>query len=286
MAVLFTAKEVNAAIAGALQKDVSVLESVNVVPTLATVRVGENSSDISYEIGATKVCRGVGLTVRNIVFPAEITQSSLINELEKIGCDCSVHGILLFQPLPAHMNEKTVKSAIVPEKDVDGATDANLAALLAGRKDCFPYCAPAAVMDVLDHYGVELQGADVTIVGGGLLVGKPLSVLMIDRFATVTVCNVYTNDVPSFTRKADIIVTATGVAGLITKEYVREGQIVIDAGTTYKNGKLHGDVNFDEVEPIVKALTPTPGGVSGVTTTVLAKNVVRAALKSLPNFDK
>jgi methylenetetrahydrofolate dehydrogenase (NADP+)/methenyltetrahydrofolate cyclohydrolase len=277
MAILFTAKEVNAGISKALHNDILFLKSLGVPPNLATVRIGENSADISYETGASKHCEKIGINVENIVLPADITQERLIAEINTLGQDDSTHGILLFQPLPSHMDEKAVKSAIAPEKDVDGATDANLAAFVAGRKNCFPYCAPAAIMAILDHYGVVLDGADVTIVGAGLLVGKPLSLLMADRFATVTVCNKYTKDIPFFTRKADIVVSATGVAGLITKEYVREGQIVIDTGTTNKNGKLYGDVNFEDVAPVVKALTPTPGGVSGVTTAILAKHVVQAA---------
>jgi methylenetetrahydrofolate dehydrogenase (NADP+)/methenyltetrahydrofolate cyclohydrolase len=277
MATLYTAKEVNEAISEQLGKDIAELKARGVTPSLKTVRVGENSADISYEIGATKRCRAIGVEVENLIFPEDIAQDSLTGELARLGNDSSTHGVLLFQPLPPRMDEKAVKANIPPEKDVDGSTDANLAGVMAGRKEGFAYCAPAAVMEMLDHYGVTLQGANVTIVGAGMLAGRPLFMLLADRFATVTVCNVYSRDVPSFTRSADIVIAAAGVAGLITKEYVREGQIVIDVGTTYKDGKLYGDVNFEEVEPIVKALTPTPGGVSGVTTTVLAKHVVQAA---------
>jgi methylenetetrahydrofolate dehydrogenase (NADP+)/methenyltetrahydrofolate cyclohydrolase len=279
MAQLYTAKEVNEGINSLIERDRAALEKKGVLPTLATVRVGENGPDVSYEIGATKRMQALGLGVRNVRLPADAPQGELIDALDGLAHDAGIHGILLFQPLPGGMDEAEAKARIPVEKDVDSATVANLGAVLAGREDCFPYCAPAAVIEFLDHYGVELKGSNVAIVGSGLLVGRPLSMLLANRLATVSLCNVFTKDVASFTRDADILISAAGVAGLITDRYVRKGQIVIDVGTTYRDGKLYGDVDMASVEPIVAAVTPTPGGISGTTTTVLAKHVVQAAMK-------
>lgn len=277
MAKRLTASEVNAGIQAQLAPEIAALKARGILPTLATVRVGEKGADVSYEMGATKRMKSMELGVRNVVLPAGVSQEELIATLHELSVDHAVHGILLFQPLPQHMDEAAVKAAIVPSKDVDCATVENLGAVLAGRTDCFAYCAPAAVMELLDHYQIPLEGAYVTIVGSGLVVGKPLSMMLVDRLATVSVCNVYTQDTAACTRRADIVISATGVAGLINEKYVKPGQIVIDVGTTYKDGKLRGDVDLEAVEPIVDAVTPTPGGVSGITNVVLAKHVVQAA---------
>ncbi len=277
MAQQFLAKEVNEAIVEDLKARIAALAKKNVVPTLATIRVGENGADISYEIGATKKCNSIGLQVKNVVLPADISEEELVKTVKEVGADKGVHGILLFQPLPEHINEKKVKECIPVEKDVDCATVANLGNVLAGREDCFAYCAPSAVMEMLEYYKVPLQGKNVCVIGAGLVVGRPLSMLLAAKLATVFLCNVFTVDTPAIARQADIVVSACGVPGLITDKYVKPGQIVIDVGTKMVDGKLKGDVDFEKVEPIVQAVTPTPGGVSGVTTTVLAKHVVIAA---------
>lgn len=277
MAVLYTAKEVNAGIRKRWEHDLLELRKESIIPMLATVRIGENGADISYEKGATSRLTEAGLGVRNVRMPADVTQEFVIESLKDLSEDPQVHGILLFQPLPEHFDDAKVKAAITPKKDVDCATVENLGAVLAGWKDCYPYCAPQAVLEMLDHYGIELQGKYVVIVGSGLVVGRPLAMMLANRLATVSICNVYTKDTAGITKKADIVISAAGVAGLINENYVREGQIVIDVGTTYKDGKLYGDVNMEAVEPIVAAVTPTPGGISGITTTVLAKHVIQAA---------
>ena len=282
MAILYTAKEVNAGIKAKLEPQIAQLQAKGVCPTLATVRVGEKGADISYEMGATKRMLGLGLGVRNEVLPLDVPQQELVNKLLQLSCDPGVHGILLFQPLPSHIDEAAAKAAIAPIKDVDCATVENLGAVLAGRENsCYPYCAPAAVMELLDHYEIPLEGSNVTVVGSGLVVGRPLSMMLANRLATVSVCNVFTKDTRAYTKAADIVISATGVAGLIDDTYVSPGQIVLDVGTSYKDGKLRGDVALDKVEPIVKAVTPTPGGISGITNMVLAKHVVQAAQRML-----
>lgn len=277
MAILYTAKEVNAGIEKNWQEDLNALLAAGITPTLATVRIGENGAAISYEKGAAKRMSALGLGIRTIVLPERTTQAEAVGQLEALNADPGVHGILLLQPLPEGYDTQAVLNTIAPIKDVDCATMDNLGAVIGGWEDSFPYCAPAAVMELLDHYGIDVQGKNVAIIGGGLLVGRPLSMMLVNRFATVTVCNVYTQNTPSITREADIVISATGVAGLVKADYVREGQIVIDVGTSYRDGKLRGDVDMDSVEPIVYAVTPTPGGVSGITNTVLAKHLIQAA---------
>ncbi len=151
--------------------------------------------------------------------------------------------------------------------------------VIAGWDDCYPYCAPAAVMELLDYYGIELKGKDVCIIGSGLVVGKPLAMLMSNALATVSLCNIFTKDVTKFSKNADIVVSACGVPGLVDENYISEGQILIDVGTSFVDGKLRGDINLESVDEIVDAVTPTPGGISGITTTILAKHLISAAYK-------
>lgn len=277
MAKRLIAKEVNDGIENQMAPAAAKLKANGVLPMLATVRVGEEGADISYEAGASKRMKELGLGIRNVVLPADIPQDVLISCLGELSSDRFVHGILLFQPLPNHMDDALVKMAICAEKDVDCATMKNLASVMAGWSQGFAYCAPVAVMELLDYYQIPLEGAKVTIVGSGLVVGKPLSMMLLERWATVTMCNVYTKDTPGHTKTADILISAAGVAGLIDERYVSPGQIVIDVGTTFRDGKLYGDVNLEAVDSIVEAVTPTPGGISGITNTVLAKHVVLAA---------
>lgn len=276
----YTAKEVNEGIEKAWQGDLQAMKGAGVTPTLATVRVGESGADISYEKGAAKKFDALGLGIKHVVLPADVKQDALIAEIKKLGEDNSVHGILLFQPLPEHLDAQAVKAAIDVRKDVDCATIGNLGkVMMGGRDDMFPYCAPDAVVALIDHYGIDVKGKIVAIVGSGLVVGRTLSMLLSDRLATILLCNVFTPDTAHFTRQADIVVSACGVPGLIKKNYVRDdgSQIVIDVGTKMVDGKLKGDLDIDEVEPLVKACTPTPGGISGITTTILAKHVISAA---------
>lgn len=277
MAILYTAKEVNAGIEKNWQEDLNALRAAGITPTLATVRIGDNGAAISYEKGAAKRMNALGLGVRTIVLSAGTPQTEAVRQLKVLNAAPGVHGILMLQPLPEGYDTKTVLNTIAPIKDVDCATMDNLGAVIGGWEDSFPYCAPAAVMELLDYYGIDVKGKNVVIIGGGLLVGRPLSMMLVNRFATVTICNVYTQNTPSLTRGADIVISATGVAGLVKANYVREGQIVIDVGTSYRDGKIRGDVDMESVEPVVYAVTPTPGGISGITNTVLAKHLILAA---------
>ena len=220
------------------------------------------------------------MAVCSVGLSQETGEEELVATIEKLAEDEGIHGILLMQPLPKGIDVDRVKATIPPSKDVDGATFDNLGRVLAGNTEGYSYCAPSAVMALLDHYEIPLKGANVVLIGSGLVVGRPLALLLADRFATVTMANVYSKDIPEMTQKADILISACGVAGLVDATYVHEGQIVIDVGTSRKNGKICGDVNWEEVAPIVKAVTPTPGGIGSITTHILALHLMLACARA------
>jgi len=249
-----------------------------ITPTLAIVRVGERPDDISYEKGAVKRCDACGAAVRYVMLPADVSQDELISAIRSLNQDDSVHGILMFRPLPRHIDEAAVCDSIAPEKDMDGVTEGSMAGIFSGSGKGYPPCTAQACIEILDHYGVELRGKHAVIVGRSNVIGKPAAMLLLGRNATVTICHTKTADMEAECRRADIIVAAAGKAGVISADHVSPGQIVLDVGINVTpEGKLTGDVDFDTVESIVSAITPVPGGVGSVTTAVLAKHVVEAA---------
>lgn len=249
-----------------------------ITPTLAIVRVGERPDDISYEKGAVKRCDACGAAVRHVILPADVSQDELISAIRSLNQDDSVHGILMFRPLPRHIDEAAVCDSIAPEKDMDGVTEGSMAGIFSGSGKGYPPCTAQACIEILDHYGIELRGKHAVIVGRSNVIGKPAAMLLLGRNATVTICHTKTADTEAECRRADIIVAAAGKAGVISADHVSPGQIVLDVGINVTpEGKLTGDVDFEAVEPIVSAITPVPGGVGSVTTAVLAKHVVEAA---------
>ena len=249
------------------------------MPTLAIVRVGEREDDLSYERGALKRCEKVGIEVRRILLPADVSQDELLTAIEDINTDSAVHGCLMFRPLPAGLDENAVAAALDPAKDVDSMTPASLLTTLSGRGEGFAPCTAEAVLALLDHYGVELDGAKVAVVGRSLVIGRPVAAMLTARNATVTTCHTHTRDLAAECRAADIVVAAVGRARTIGVDAVREDQTIIDVGINWDEaaGKLVGDVDFDAAEPVVNAITPVPGGVGAVTTAILAKHVIEAA---------
>ena len=192
--------------------------------------------------------------------------------------DDNIHGVLLFRPLPKHLNQTEIENALDPAKDVDCMTDGSMSGVFTGKAVGFPPCTPQACMEILDHYGIDCTGKKAVVIGRSLVVGKPAAMMLIKKNATVTVCHTKTVDMPSVAREADILIVAAGRAGVVTKDYVAQGQTVIDVGINVNaEGKLCGDVAYAEVEPIVDAITPVPGGVGSVTTSVLVGHVVEAA---------
>ncbi|MBR5577673.1 MAG: bifunctional 5,10-methylenetetrahydrofolate dehydrogenase/5,10-methenyltetrahydrofolate cyclohydrolase [Lachnospiraceae bacterium] len=267
------------AILANLQVRVEKLKENGVEPKLSVVRVGAREDDLSYERGIYKRFEGVGAKVETIELPLSITQDELENVIRELNEDVAVHGVLLFRPLPKNLDENRIKTLLAEEKDVDCLTSANDAHLFAGDKKGYPPCTPQAVMEILDYYGIDLTGKKVTVVGRSMVVGKPVAMLLLAKNATVTICHTKTLNLKEECRNADIIVACAGVAKMITSDYVRAGQVIIDVGIHVVDDKLCGDVDYESVSEIVDAITPVPGGVGSVTTTVLLKHIVESSEK-------
>ncbi|MEG1755503.1 MAG: bifunctional 5,10-methylenetetrahydrofolate dehydrogenase/5,10-methenyltetrahydrofolate cyclohydrolase [Clostridia bacterium] len=282
MSQLLKGAEVTAILNENLKARISTLQKFGLSPTLAIVRVGEREDDLSYERGAVKRCETIGVKVQKFVLPADVPQSELMATIEQLNRDKYIHGVLIFRPLPKHLDDEAVRAALAPQKDVDGITDGSLVGVFTDTAQGFPPCTAQACMEILDHFKVDCKGKKAVVIGRSLVVGKPAAMMLLKRNATVTVCHTRTVDMPSVTREADILIVAAGRAGIIGKDYVSPGQIVVDVGIHMNDdGKLCGDVAFSEVEPIVSALTPVPGGVGTVTTSVLVSHVVEAAERCL-----
>ena len=283
MAELLKGKPVADAINVELAPRIEACKTAGVTPTLAIIRVGEREDDLSYERGATKRCETLGLGLRKFVLPSDCTQEDLMAAIAAVNEDPAIHGCLMFRPLPKTLDEAAACGALAPEKDVDGITQGSLFGVFANRPIGFPPCTADACMQVLKHYGYNLTGAKVAVVGRSLVIGKPVSMMLQAANATVTMCHTRTKDLPATCREADILVVAAGHIGTVGADAVREGQVVIDVGINWDEaaGKLCGDVDFAAAEPVVAAITPVPGGVGSVTTAVLAKHVVQAAERTL-----
>jgi len=289
MAKQLLGKEVNEALVAALQARTAALKEKGVTPTLGIIRLGENPSDLSYEKGATKRAEEVGVAIKNYILPEETTKEELLKVIDGINADDSVHGVLMFRPLPKHLkaDQDEICNRLSPAKDVDSMTHMSNAGVFEGQDLGYAPCTPAACMEILDHYGIDCKGKNAVVIGRSLVVGKPAAMMLMAKNATVTICHTKTVNTAEICKKADIIVTAAGVLGSLTKDFVSEGQIVIDVSmnwnpekiTSKGKGGMSGDCVFDEVEPIVGAITPVPGGVGAVTTSVLMKHVVEAAEK-------
>ena len=278
MALLLKGGEAAAAMNEKTAARVAALTAAGVVPTLAVVRMGAREDDLSYERGVMNRCAKLGIQVKHCLLEADASQDQLLEVIRDINRDSSIHGCLLFRPLPAQINDKAVREALAPEKDVDGITDASLAGVFTGSGVGYAPCTAQACVEILDHYGIPLEGKRVTVVGRSLVVGKPAAMLLDRKNATVTICNSRTRNLPEICRQADVLVVAMGKRGAIGGDCVAPGQTVVDVGIhTDENGKLCGDVRFAEAEPVVAAITPVPGGVGAMTTSVLAAHVVEAA---------
>ena len=291
MAKLLLGKEVTDALNANLQERTAALKAKGVEPTLAIVRCGENPSDLSYERGATKRAELVGVKIVNFVLPETATKEELLATIDKINADDAIHGVLMFRPLPKHLkaDQMEICNRLDPKKDVDCMTHMSNAGVFEGLNNLgYAPCTPAACMEILDFYGIDCKGKSAAVIGRSLVVGKPAAMMLMGKNATVTTCHTKTVNTAEICRNADIIVSAAGVLNSLTKDYVRPGQIVIDVSINWDENKVNskggkgaiaGDAKFDEVEPIVEAITPVPGGVGSVTTSVLMKHVVEAAEK-------
>ena len=278
MADRLLGKEVTASFNEQLKERVNELKKQGITPLLEIIRVGEDPGDLSYERGAMKRCETIGVSVRNVVLTRDVTQDEMLRVMDEANEDPSVHGVLLLRPLPKHLDASVIENRLRPEKDVDCMTDLSMSGVFTGKKLGFAPCTPEAVMEILDHYGIDCCGKRAVVIGRSLVFGKPAAMMLLKKNATVTVCHTKTKDLPSVAREADLLIVAAGRARTVTADYVRPGQVVIDVGINMdENGKLCGDVDYDSVESVVAAITPVPGGVGSVTTSVLVSHVVEAA---------
>ena len=285
MAKQLLGKEVNEKLNARIIAQCEELKAKGINPTLGIVRCGERPDDLSYEKGATKRAEALGVAVEKFVLPEDISKEDLLKVIDEINANDNIHGVLMFRPLPKHLkaDQDEICNRLDPRKDVDGMTDGSNAGVFMGKKLGFAPCTPAACMEILDHYGIDCTGKKAVVIGRSLVVGKPAAMMLMGKNATVTVCHTKTVDTPAVAREADILISAAGVLKSLTKEYVRPGQVVIDVSINWDEAKggIAGDAVYDEVEPIVEAITPVPGGVGAVTTSVLIGHVVEAAARTL-----
>lgn len=262
-------------------KKVESLKAADISPCLAMLRVGEDEGSLSYERGAIKRCRETGIAVRSLTLPADTVQDELMDVIRSLNDDAGVHGILMFRPLPEHLDEKAACSAITPAKDVDGISAASMAGIYSDSGVGFTPCVAEAVMKLLEYYNIETCGKRAVVIGRSLAVGRPVAMLLMHTDATVTVCHTKTRNLPEISRAADIVVLAAGKGECFGKEFFREGQTVVDIGITWSESKqkLVGDADFDSAAPVVSAISPVPGGVGSMTSAVLAYHTATAAEK-------
>ncbi len=262
-----------------LERSEKLLEN-GIIPTLCLLRVGENGSDIAYETGILKRAEATGVRVIKKVFAESVSKEELLSEIRKVNEDSGIHGCLLFRPLPDREAEREAVRTLLPEKDVDGMTAGSLARVFSGIGEGYPPCTAQAVLEILDYYGIPIAGKKAVVIGRSLVVGKPLAMMLLARDATVTMCHRKTGDLAETAREADILIAAAGTPSVVTREFLREGQTVIDVGISVSpEGKLLGDVDAESAMNIAGAVTPVPGGVGSVTTAVLMKHVIEAAEK-------
>ena len=283
MAKLLKGKEVAAALNEQSVRKAAALKEKGITPTLAILRVGEKGDDISYEKGAMKRCAAVGVEVKNVILPEDVGQEEFYQTLDDLNHDPSVHGILMFRPLPKHLDNEKARNAIAPEKDIDGCSDGSLAGVFTGNGRGFAPCTAEAAIAILEYYGSDITGKTAVVLGRSLVVGRPLAMMLMQKNATVTICHTRTQNMAEITREADIVISCMGRIEILDSRFFSEGQTVIDVGITWSNEKkkVCGDCLFEEVEPVVRAITPVPGGVGAVTTSLLVRHVIEAAEKSV-----
>ena len=289
MAKLLLGKEVTDALNAKLIDRANVLKEKGIAPTLGIIRIGEDPSDLSYEKGATKRAELIGIEVKKFLLPADAGKEDVLKTIDEVNADPTIHGVLMFRPLPKHLKADSdeICNRLDPKKDVDCMTDLSNAGVFEGRSDLgFAPCTPAACMEILDYYGIDCKGKNAVVIGRSLVVGKPAAMMLMGKNATVTVCHTKTVNTAEICKNADILISAAGVLNSLTKDFVRPGQVVIDVSINWDANKpnargtlgaIAGDAVFAEVEPIVEAITPVPGGVGSVTTSVLMKHVIEAA---------
>ena len=264
-----------------LARRVAALAEKGVTPRLAVIRLGEDPGDMAYERSILRNCEKLGCAAQSMALPPDISQEALIDRIEQVNADPSIHGCLLLRPLPKHMDSAKVCDALAPEKDLDGMGCRALGALFAGREDAFAPCTAQACLEMLKYYGIDPAGKRAAVVGRSLVIGRPVGQLLLHADATVTLCHSRTPELPAVCREADILIVAVGRAGMIGAEHTRPGQVILDVGVNSVEGKLCGDVRTEEAEETAAAVSPVPGGVGAVTPSVLMAHLVEAAERAI-----
>ena len=259
------------------KKEIERLKEQGLTPTLAIVRADQNPASVQYEKMATKYMEKLGIQVEYATFPEDVQEEVFLDTLDQLNNHPEIHGIIVMQPLPKHIHRVKVAQHISPQKDIDGMHALNLGKIMAEDEEALLPSTVKAVAEILKYYNIEVKGQTVCVVGKSNTVGKPLTVLLMNLDATVINCHTNTKNLKQFTKQADILITATGEIGLITKDHVQNDAVVLDVGFNFKGNKVYGDVVYDEVSQIANAITPVPGGVGSVTTASLARQLALAA---------
>ena len=283
MAQILKGAPVLEALSERMHNDVESLKKQGVSPTLAVLRVGSRHDDVQYEKAAIKRCDAVGVRIVTLTLPGDATQAEFDRALISLNGDPGIHGILMFMPLPDQLDAERARMLLSPEKDVDGITDRSLSGVFTSTEKGFPSCTAQAVMEMLHYYNIDLDGKKAAVIGRSLVIGRPVAMMMMHENATVTNCHTKTPDVPAIAKAADVLVVAAGHLHLVGPEYTNPNQVIIDVGTDWDPAKeaTSGDVDFERVEPIVKAISPVPGGVGRITTCVMVSHVIEAARRTL-----
>ncbi len=278
MATVLSGKEVTAALNASLSARSAALLADGIRPCLAIVRLGQEPGDIAYERGAMKRAEAVGVAVRQYVLPRTASQEELLAVIREINEDTSVHGALLLRPFPVQIDDRTVRNALRAEKDMDGITDASLAGVFTNTPCGYAPCTAEACMAVLDHYGIDPAGMRTTVIGRSLVIGKPIAMMLLRRNATVTICHTRTKDMAREIRRAELVIAAAGQPKMVTADMLKDGQILIDVGVNVdEEGNLCGDADYEAAGHLDLSITPVPGGVGTVTSSVLMRHVIEAA---------
>jgi methylenetetrahydrofolate dehydrogenase (NADP+) / methenyltetrahydrofolate cyclohydrolase len=282
MAKILKGKEVADALNKDSTADILALKNQKINPTLALVRIGDNPDDLAYQISIIKKAQSMGIQILGCELGSDVGQKELESHIKGFNQDPYVHGILLFRPLPSHMDEQAVLNRIDPDKDVDGVSEISMGKVYAGRPDGFGPCTAEAVMAILKHYEIPIQGKRAVVLGRSLVIGKPVAMMLLGQNATVNICHSKTKDLAAECKRGDILIAAVGKANMVNDTFVHQNQVVIDVGINVdKDGNLSGDVDFAAVEPMALAITPVPGGVGTVTTAILMQHVIRSAQRQL-----
>ncbi|MCX6822151.1 MAG: bifunctional 5,10-methylenetetrahydrofolate dehydrogenase/5,10-methenyltetrahydrofolate cyclohydrolase [Candidatus Aenigmarchaeota archaeon] len=273
MVVIIDGKKIADEIMEGLKPRIQKLKKKNINPTLAIVLVGDNPSSKIYVTNKQKACEKTGISSNLYEFPENMKEEKLISLIQQLNNDKKIHGIIVQIPLPDHINENKILSLVSPEKDVDGLNPVNVGNLLIGDEHIVP-CTPKGIIRMLEKMKIPVEKKNVVIINRSNIVGKPLAMMLTNRSATVTICHSKTKFLSQHTKKAEILITATGIPNMIKKDIVKEGTVIIDAGISYKDGKVYGDVDFENVKDMASYITPVPGGVGPMTVAMVLENTL------------